>query len=40
MPFEITDDLAIKDVKIVDSKKFSDNRIMNGYGAGHHYKGC
>ncbi len=26
MPFEITDDLAIKDVKIVDSKKFSDNR--------------
>ncbi len=26
MPFEITDDPTIKDVKIVDSKKFNDNR--------------
>ena len=26
MPFEIIDDPVIKDVKIVDSKKFNDNR--------------
>ena len=26
MPFEIADDPIIKDVKIVNSKKFNDNR--------------